>query len=424
MTSYDSDSSEGEFQETNVLLGYASKEAEEGEDVISRLGGTPEWLDDTTPSAALARCKVCNDMMVLLLQINGELPERFPGHDRRIYVFGCRRSSCRRRDGSIRAIRGVRVWKEVEDTRRELQQEDEEKKKQEEQRKEEDKKNKGPGLGTALFGGSTGSFGAAGGNPFSTGGGGGDGNPFSSGGAASNPFSTEKKQQSEEKEKPRPKAEEASKETLTRTFAETLSLNSTTGSTSTALPPPEPWPSQDELPSPYPMLYLCDAEYETLDPTPQSSKGLPANARVEGADAEEPSILDREAFESTMDAAFQKFADRLSQNPDQVIRYEFGGTPLLYSKNDDVAARLAKGPAVGVPGCANCGGRRAFEVQMTPHAITELEEDDLSLEGMEWGTIIVAVCERDCRPNGVGLGQTGYLEEWAGVQWEELVDRK
>lgn len=34
---YDSDSTEGEYEETNVLLGYASKDA--GDDTISRLGG-------------------------------------------------------------------------------------------------------------------------------------------------------------------------------------------------------------------------------------------------------------------------------------------------------------------------------------------------------------------------------------------------
>jgi hypothetical protein len=39
MADYDSDSSAGEFTETNVLLGYTSKEAEE--DTISKLGGTP-----------------------------------------------------------------------------------------------------------------------------------------------------------------------------------------------------------------------------------------------------------------------------------------------------------------------------------------------------------------------------------------------
>lgn len=39
MASYDSDSSDGEFEETNVLLGYASKEADE--DTVSKLGGRP-----------------------------------------------------------------------------------------------------------------------------------------------------------------------------------------------------------------------------------------------------------------------------------------------------------------------------------------------------------------------------------------------
>ena len=41
MASYDSDSDIGDqdFTETNVLLGYASKDADE--DTISRLGGVP-----------------------------------------------------------------------------------------------------------------------------------------------------------------------------------------------------------------------------------------------------------------------------------------------------------------------------------------------------------------------------------------------
>lgn len=181
------------------------------------------------------------------------------------------------------------------------------------------------------------------------------------------------------------------------------------------LPPPsEPWPENDSLPAPFPTLYLSDAEFETLDPNPTK---LPANVMVQDADAPEPSALDREAFESAMDATFQKFADRLSQNPEQCIRYEFGGTPLLYTKSDSVAVVLSKGT---IPACPNCKSRRTFEVQLVPNAITELEADDLSLEGMEWGTIVVGVCERDCAPVHTPVGEAGYLEEWAGVQWEEL----
>lgn len=61
-----------------------------------------------------------------------------------------------------------------------------------------------------------------------------------------------------------------------------------------------------------------------------------------------------------------------------------------------------------------------FELQLTPHAITELEVDEMGMEGMEWGTVIVGVCGKDCVPNATGDGEVGYLEEWVGVQWEEL----
>ena len=346
--------------------------------------------------------------MALLLQLNGELPERFPGHERRIYIFGCRRSTCRRRDGTIRALRGLRVWKE--EVSKAVEAEENGGTNQEEPPKKDDK---GPGLGEALFGAKSFGGGSAALNPFSSGG----ANPFSgSSSSPGNPFSSSSQKEAPSPPPGKPIATEQSTASLTKTFAETLALNTPP---TARPPPPEPWPETKDQPAPYPTLYLCDADYETLDTTPAK---LPENARIETADAEEPSALDREAFESTMDAAFQKFADRLSQNPEQVIRYEFGGTPLLYSKVDAVGKKLLSGG--GMPGCANCGGRRTFEVQMTPHAIAELEEGDLSLDGMEWGTIIVGVCEKDCVPRGTEMGEAGYLEEWTGVQWEELVSNK
>lgn len=163
---------------------------------------------------------------------------------------------------------------------------------------------------------------------------------------------------------------------------------------------------------------------------------MPQNTRMD-VDSDTPNGKggkeDKEVFESTMDTTFQKFADRLEQNPEQAIRYEFGGQPLLYSKTDAVGKMLhvpapgtGNGNGVttigigGMPRCANCGAKRTFEVQLTPHAIAELEAEELSLEGMDWGTIIVGVCERDCQARGVAEGQVGYVEEWAGVQWEEL----
>ncbi|KAI0905131.1 programmed cell death protein 2 [Ustulina deusta] len=429
MANYDSDSSAGEeedFTETNVLLGYASKDPDD--DAISRLGGRPEWIDpETPPSAALAKCNVCKALMVLLLQLNAELPDRFPGHERRLYVFACPKKSCRRRDGSIRALRSLRV---APGSKAAPLNSDKKKKEEKPRPKEEPKPPSN--LGETLFGART-LGGAPGANPFATSTSGSAlalSNPFAS---SSNPFSAPQPAAETPKD-PQPEADTKTNidaEALPKTFAETLSLNNP--QTNIPQPPPEPWPPEASQPKPYPISYLSEAEYETLDPTP-----LPvpqATVKMDLGDTSGPGggKEDKEVFESTMDAAFQRFADRLAQNPEQSIRYEFGGTPLLYSKTDAVGKALAPsqpdgagvtvtsgGGVKGLPRCPNCGGPRAFEVQLCPHAITELEAEELSLEGMDWGTIIVGVCERDCQARGVDEGQVGYLEEWAGVQWEEI----
>ena len=112
MSAYESDSSDQDedYTETSVLLGYASKEA--SGDAVSHLGGHASWLDNkTAPPGTLAKCKVCNGLVTLLLELNGDLPQHFPGHERRLYIWCCRQKACRRKEGSVRAIRGVRIAK-------------------------------------------------------------------------------------------------------------------------------------------------------------------------------------------------------------------------------------------------------------------------------------------------------------------------
>ncbi|KAK2608206.1 hypothetical protein N8I77_006830 [Diaporthe amygdali] len=432
MAPYDSDDSldeDQDYTETNVLLGYASKDADE--DTISRLGGRPEWLDSSKPpSSSLARCKVCNDLMVVLLQLNAELNERFPGHERRLYVFSCRRKSCRRKEGSIRALRGVRISAEAAakaKQRKEKEQQDkEEKEKAEAERKEKEK-----GLGEALFGvQGKGAFGAGGAvNPFSSGGSSAGANPFAK--PSGNPFSTASAETTQAKPpQPEPESEPASSKystkDLPKTFAETLSLNSPQEAEKFGPPPPpEPWPSESEQPKPYPLSYLADADYETLDPIP-APKDVPTSMEIDdgAVGGSGGGKEDKDVFESTIDSTFQKFADRLAQNPDQCIRYEFNGQPLLYSKTDAVGRRLHDGAGGRVPPCPNCRGERVFEVQLVPGAIAELESEEDGLEGMDWGTVIVGTCATDCVTTGTADGDAGYLEEWVGVQWEELTQRR
>lgn len=67
----------------------------------------------------------------------------------------------------------------------------------------------------------------------------------------------------------------------------------------------------------YPSYHL-DAEYEQLD---TRAPELPSNVQVVDNDeyADTP-MSNTDASESISDKTFQKFADRVSQNPEQVLR--------------------------------------------------------------------------------------------------------
>ncbi len=193
------------------------------------------------------------------------------------------------------------------------------------------------------------------------------------------------------------------------------------------------WPAQSAFPPPY-KKYFLDAEYETM--SQPSTPTVPENVTIEpmeedGAGAEGNADL-KDTFESEMDKAFMKFSMRLAHNPEQVLRYEYRGTPLLSSYTDQVGKRLHPEHSAGrvtttgggsMPPCEYCGAPRVFEVQLVPHAISMLEDgrEGVGLgegdAGMEWGTIILGVCGQDCAPEKIG--QLGWREEWAGVQWEE-----
>ncbi|KAF6219184.1 hypothetical protein HO133_005009 [Letharia lupina] len=413
----DSDSSDdesGSFTTTNVLLGYASKEPTDDE--FSQLGGYPAWLDGNgAPSAELAKCKVCNSMMTLLLQLNGDLPGGFPGHERKLYIFSCRRNACRKKEGTLRAIRGIRVSKASAGKP---------KKKANGTAPPEIPKLQpaAPSLGNSLFKSTFSTSASSNQNPFSI--------STTTSSQPTNPFAASPNSHTSPVSSLAPKPPQPPSTDLPTTFAQKARISS---------PPPtpahkEPWPSPSSLPNPYPSYHL-DAEYESLDPDPPTPSKTAMDTDAEGPGGNDD---EKDAFESTIDRTFQKFADRLAQNPQQVLRYEFGGAPLLYSKTDAVGRTLTpphppppsssgtriqtvSQPREGsrIPRCPNCNASRVFELQLVPQAIAELELEEEGLEGMEWGTVMLGVCEKDCAERGVGVGEVGWVEEWVGVQWEE-----
>lgn len=296
-----------------------------------------------------------------------------------------------------------------------------------EELQEEKKEKEVINTGNFLFGGAGAS--TAGANPFSTPSSG-SSNPF----ASNNSFATI----------PAPAARpnlETKAEVMTKSFAETLKIGvsppQSTKEDVLFYGPPEPWP--EPLPHVYPSFHL-DAEHEQLE-TRQPE--LPQNIQiVDNDEYNDLPMANNDAGESNTNKTFQKFADRVSQNPEQVLRsvwhlpfrpsfvllsasrYERLGTPLLYSKDDDTGKLLLDNngdfTARKIPPCGNCRkpGSRVFEFQLMPYAISMLEKEEAGLDGMEWGTIIVATCV--CVPKVLDANQVGYVEEWVGVQWESL----
>ncbi|KAK5233398.1 hypothetical protein LTR47_005491 [Exophiala xenobiotica] len=411
MAPYDSDSSDedDDYSTTNVTLGYATTEPT-GDD-ISHLGGYPTWLDpDHPPSAALAKCKVCNGYMSLLLQLNADLQQYFPHDERRLHVLCCRKKACSKKIGSLRAFREVRKGeptgkKEKENKTREVVTVEQEQAQ--------------PSLGNALFGGTGPAATANRANPFST--------SNSNSQPNINPFPSLGSPSTLAAKPPQRTVDEA--QPLTESFADKLKIQSDTKQppTNNAEMSEPSWPDHSQAAPPFSSFYL-DAYPEELEKEPVTEmKAESSKTQYDMEDSGSGAAAEKDTFESTLDKAFQKFSDRIAQNPEQVLRYEFKGEPLLYSGTDSVASRFIvphgkTGAVRGIPRCESCGAQRRFELQLVPGLIYELEKDEaMDLEeGMEWGTVIVGTCVNNC---GVP-GEVTFREEWVGVQWEEVAVKK
>ncbi|CAG8586430.1 4546_t:CDS:2 [Ambispora leptoticha] len=129
-----------------------------------------------------------------------------------------------------------------------------------------------------------------------------------------------------------------------------------------------------------------------------------------------------------VDKAFRKFSERVAEWPDQCVRYEFGGQPLLYNQN-----YLTR-----IPPCKNCGKDRVFEFQLMPNILYALStshyakvqgDDHNNIYqfdlGMEWGTVMIFTCMNDCNNHANDVNEnnntkTSYYEEYVFVQYEDL----
>ncbi|CDK27620.1 unnamed protein product [Kuraishia capsulata CBS 1993] len=360
------------------------------------IGGEPLWLDSRSPPQEdLLLCKSCTSPMALLLQSYANLEATY--YDRVLYVFACKKPGCRRQNGSVRALRAVRKdpkamasWQEqvekkapVEATRFDISKE--------------------------IFGSSS--------NPFTSD----TPNPFSS---SANPFAQPEPKQESISE---PKTE--TKETQSTAKSDTPAKTYASVASSGVKPKPKPKPLSVKLPSHPGYILYMDAESLKRKPVEAPIGQIDESAldtEVEASNAQ-LNPLAKQMADMLDDSQFQKFSSKVAHNPHQVLRYDLGGKPLLYSSGDSVSklfldkkGRWRDEFLLARPGF-NPSGQRRFELQLMPKAIIDLESDLENIdEGMEWGTIVVCTDVEDTMPE-LDENHVGYVEEYCGVQWEEEV---
>lgn len=357
MSDYDSD--DEVMGSTSVLLGFAGKlVGNRGITALdNHIGGVPIWLNGTKPPSDLTSCDACNGHLGLLAQLSCPLDDKL--YDRVIYVLGCPNPECRRKNGSIKAVRGIHDNEEVRARiRAEI---------------EHDNppiiESKKHNVGDMIFGGSTISS-----------------NPF----GGSNPFEITPKESdapADSKKKSKSKAQAQAEEDEPEEKGVWLQ-----------------------------KLVEVDDEY-LVPEKPVKIEELDSDVMETSSASGPDSTLDPEAAaiaEAVSDPIFSKFASLVQHNPDQVLRYERPLKIVPYS-NDEIY-RVFINPSE-IPDSEISGGRRIFELQLMPHLISELETDDQLVDGMEWGTIVVATSEDDDIPDLDDDG-VGYVQEWVGVQWE------
>ncbi|XP_043942064.1 programmed cell death protein 2 isoform X4 [Protopterus annectens] len=91
--------------------------------------------------------------------------------------------------------------------------------------------------------------------------------------------------------------------------------------------------------------------------------------------------------ESEEDKVFQHFKQRIAIEPEQVLRYSRGGSPLWVSAKNVPQQE-------SIPHCI-CGAERIFEFQVMPQLLNHLNVDTLDTS-IDWGTLAVYTCAESC----------------------------
>ncbi|KIO25840.1 hypothetical protein M407DRAFT_243928 [Tulasnella calospora MUT 4182] len=326
--------------------------------------------------------------------------------DRLLYVWGCSRAGCQRKDGSVRAYRSVkynaRFAEKLERQKLKTKEKEEAKRRAAE---EEAAKKKAPNaangvaakpnpfsLSSAASGPSNPSFSS----PF------GSGNLFAA--APSAPPSSTKPNEEEEDSDDSDDDEPPATEEEINELAEALESTTIDNQSATAKSSANA-AAWGTAPSFKPLYLSSVSEYLVPEAKPKQllknvkvSDGLDdldAAAGAGGGGGGGGGKWKTETYEkgSATDEIFSRFSKRVVHEGKQCLRYELSGVPLPYH-NDSVYKKLfAPTPSTvynvtrpsqhattgrsydpsWIPKCTGCGGPRTFEAQLMPNLITVLK---------------------------------------------------
>ncbi|KAI9493103.1 programmed cell death protein 2 [Zychaea mexicana] len=378
-----------------VLLGFpdGSIDAEQDSDAYAtKIGGVPNWLQsDHAPPLKFLLCGVCKRPMYLIFQ--GYVPLAASIYHRVIYVWACNRRLCMRKEGSFSVVRSHLVDPEYLAANR---RKEEEKRKKEQQKLEQQQRAAQP-------------FGA-----FQLGDLWGSGTPsFSE--AATKATDTTKTNA--------PATASVASDDLT-TSLENLTVVDTPQEQLPIVnfPGEYLWITEENLDNYDAMGIDMERYREYLD---LQNSLLEATEEATGEESWSGETYEKQQLPRGVDKQFKKFAERVQLQPSQCVRYQWGGTPLLYHQLQGQQQQQLGGR------CSQCGNPRIFELQLMPNILSLLPTSEYASAdlpddakkgvnswdiGMEFGTILVFVCGKDCHP--VDIEQPCYVKEHLLVQYE------
>ncbi|VDL11794.1 unnamed protein product [Hymenolepis diminuta] len=132
---------------------------------------------------------------------------------------------------------------------------------------------------------------------------------------------------------------------------------------------------------------------DTFDKEPEDNKNISDDSEQSDFESnandddgkEFKSLEEVSRKETREERCFNRFKEILKKEPDQVIRFDRGGTPLWAAPN-----------SIEPPNCPQCGGKRIFEFQITPQLLLHLKLDKVGEASPDFASVYIFTCENSC----------------------------